>query len=130
MERVHGVQAQPSFRGRRGRRPRQPDDAHADATPRDLTPGDHDVPPFSLGGQDDYAISPDGKELAYTSNIDEVEATSTNNEIFIVPLDGRRAEENLHQPRQRLDAAVFAGRQMARVAFAGAGGVTKAISSR
>src|SRR5438067_2116186 len=33
-----------------------------------------------------YAISPDGQELAYTSNIDEVEATSTNNEIFIVPM--------------------------------------------
>jgi dipeptidyl aminopeptidase/acylaminoacyl peptidase len=56
--------------------------------PRDLTPGDHDVPPFSLGGQDMYAISPDGQELAYTSNIDEVEATSTNNEIFIVPISG------------------------------------------
>jgi len=54
--------------------------------PRDLTPGDHDVPPFHLGGQDMYAISPDGHELAYTSNIDEVEATSTNNEIFIVPI--------------------------------------------
>src|ERR1700730_2963293 len=49
---------------------------------RDLTPGDHDVPPFNLGGQDMHAISPDGQELAYTSNIDEVEATSTNNEIF------------------------------------------------
>ena len=59
-----------------------------DGTPRDLTPGDHDVPPFSLGGQDDYAISPDGQELAYTSNVDEVEATSTNNEIFVVPLAG------------------------------------------
>ncbi len=57
----------------------------ATTLPRDLTPGDHDVPPFSLGGQDMYAISPDGKELAYTSNIDEVEATSTNNEIFTVP---------------------------------------------
>src|ERR1051325_11288679 len=34
---------------------------------RDLTPGDHDVPPFNLGGQDMYAISPDGQELAYTS---------------------------------------------------------------
>ena len=57
-------------------------------TPRDLTPGDHDVPPFHLGGQDMYAISPDGQEVAYTSNIDEVEATSTNNEIFIVPIGG------------------------------------------
>jgi dipeptidyl aminopeptidase/acylaminoacyl peptidase len=60
-------------------------------TPRDLTPGDHDVPPFSLGGQDMYAISPDGQELAYTSNIDELEATSTNNEIFIVPMAGPAA---------------------------------------
>jgi len=58
------------------------------AEPRDLTPGDHDVPPFHLAGQDMYAISPDGQELAYTSNIDEVEATSTNNEIFIVPMQG------------------------------------------
>lgn len=55
---------------------------------RDLTPGDHDAPPFSLGGQDMYAISPDGKELAFTSNIDEVPANSTNNEIFVVPMTG------------------------------------------
>ncbi len=60
----------------------------ASTTPRDLTPGDHDVPPFSLGGQDMYALSPDGQEVAYTSNIDEVEATSTNNEIFVVPTSG------------------------------------------
>src|SRR5436309_2294932 len=60
----------------------------ASTTPRDLTPGDHDVPPFHLGGQDMYAISPDGQEVAYTSNIDEVEATSTNNEIFVVPVAG------------------------------------------
>ena len=56
--------------------------------PRDLTPVDHDVPPFSLGGQDMYAIAPDGQEVAYTSNMDEVEATSTNNEIFIVSITG------------------------------------------
>jgi dipeptidyl aminopeptidase/acylaminoacyl peptidase len=56
--------------------------------PRDLTPGDHDVPPFHLGGQDMYAISPDGQEVAYTSNINEMEATSTNNDIFIVPMAG------------------------------------------
>lgn len=57
-------------------------------TPVDITPGDHDVPPFSLGGQDLYAISPDGQEVAFTSNIDEVEATSTNNEVFVVPISG------------------------------------------
>jgi dipeptidyl aminopeptidase/acylaminoacyl peptidase len=60
---------------------------------RDLTPGDHDVPPFSLGGQDMYAISPDGQEVAYTSNIDQVEATSTNNEIFVVPISGGTAKK-------------------------------------
>lgn len=60
---------------------------------RDLTPGDHDVPPFNLGGQDMYAFSPDGQEVAYTSNIDEVEATSTNNEIFIVSIAGGRAKK-------------------------------------
>ncbi|HEY2392319.1 MAG TPA: S9 family peptidase [Candidatus Angelobacter sp.] len=55
---------------------------------RDLTPGNHDVPPFSLGGQDAYAISPDGQELAFTSNWDEVGAISTNNDIFVVPMTG------------------------------------------
>ena len=91
----------------------------AATTPRDLTPGDHAVPPFSLGGQDMYAISPDGKELAYTSNIDEVEATSTNNEIFVVPMSRRRAEENFHQSRCRHDTALFAGWKIHCLAFAG-----------
>jgi dipeptidyl aminopeptidase/acylaminoacyl peptidase len=57
-----------------------------DPTPRDLTPGDFDAPEFSLGGQDDYAFSPDGKEICYTSNHDKVEATSTNNDLWIVPV--------------------------------------------
>ncbi len=60
----------------------------AGGTPVDITPGDHDVPPFSLGGQDLYAISPDGQEVAFTSNIDEVEATGTNNGVFGVPITG------------------------------------------
>jgi dipeptidyl aminopeptidase/acylaminoacyl peptidase len=55
---------------------------------RDLTPGAHDVPPFSLGGQDQYSFSSDSKEVAYTSNIDEVQATSTNSDIWIVPVAG------------------------------------------
>ena len=55
---------------------------------RDLTPGAHDVPPFSLGGQDQYQFSPDGQEVAFTSNIDEVQATSTNSDVFIVPVAG------------------------------------------
>src|ERR1039458_3035643 len=53
---------------------------------RDLTPGDYDAPEFSLGGQDEYAFSPDGQEICYTSNHDKVEATSTNNDLWIVPV--------------------------------------------
>jgi dipeptidyl aminopeptidase/acylaminoacyl peptidase len=55
--------------------------------PRDLTPGDYDAPVFSLGGQDNYAFSPDGQEICYTSNHDKVEATSTNNDLWIVPVN-------------------------------------------
>src|ERR1700704_2930703 len=60
--------------------------------PRDLTPGDYDAPVFSLGGQDDYAFSPDGQEICYTSNHDKVEATSTNNDLWIVPINGGPAK--------------------------------------
>ncbi|HXT61613.1 MAG TPA: hypothetical protein VN696_01120, partial [Pyrinomonadaceae bacterium] len=55
---------------------------------RDLTPGDYDAPPFSLGGMTDYAFSADSKELAFASNHDKVEATSTNSDVWIVPVRG------------------------------------------
>ncbi len=58
---------------------------HPASIPRDLTPGDYDAPVFSLGGQDDYAFSPDGEEICYTSNHDKVPATSTNNDLWTVP---------------------------------------------
>jgi len=61
-------------------------------TPRDLTPGDFDSPVFSLGGQDNYAFSPDGQEVAYSSNHDKVEATSTNGDIWLVPVNGGAAK--------------------------------------
>ncbi len=60
--------------------------------PRDLTPGDYDAPVFSLGGQDNYAFSPDGQEVCYTSNHDKVEATSTNNDLWVVPVNGGPAK--------------------------------------
>jgi dipeptidyl aminopeptidase/acylaminoacyl peptidase len=92
---------------------------------RDLTPGDHDVPPFNLGGQDMYAVSPDGQELAYTSNIDEVEATSTNNEIFIVPMAGpatagkkiSTSPGNDNTPVYSPDGNHLAWKSMARAGF-------------
>ena len=42
--------------------------AGEDGAVRDLTPGDFDSPAFALGGASDFAFSPDGKELAFTSN--------------------------------------------------------------
>ena len=61
-------------------------------TYRDLTPGDYDAPVFSLGGQDDYAFSPDGQEICYTSNHDKNPAASTNNDLWIVPVSGEQAK--------------------------------------
>jgi dipeptidyl aminopeptidase/acylaminoacyl peptidase len=61
-------------------------------TPRDLTPGDpHDVPPFSLGGPDAYAFSPDSKEIAFEENLDAEPAISTNADIFTLRLDDAAA---------------------------------------
>ncbi len=60
-------------------------------TPKDLTPGKFDVPPFSLGGGDDYAVSPDGQELCYAMNADAEPAMSTNSDLYIVPIGGGEA---------------------------------------
>ncbi len=60
----------------------------AGGAPRDLTPGTRETPPFSLGGPDAYAISPDGKELCYVTNPDPEPATSTNTDLFVVPITG------------------------------------------
>jgi dipeptidyl aminopeptidase/acylaminoacyl peptidase len=62
-------------------------DAALVSVARDLTPGDFDAPVFSLGGQDDYAFSPDGQELCYASNHDAMPAASTNNDLFTVPVN-------------------------------------------
>ncbi len=60
---------------------------------KDLTPGERDAPPFSLGGPDDFAVSPDGKELCFARNLDPVEATSTNAELYVVSLAGGEARK-------------------------------------
>jgi dipeptidyl aminopeptidase/acylaminoacyl peptidase len=62
---------------------------------RDLNPGDvHDVPtdfptdPIGCGCD----ISPDGKELAFTENVDAVPAVSTNSDIFTLDLTNPHAK--------------------------------------
>jgi dipeptidyl aminopeptidase/acylaminoacyl peptidase len=55
---------------------------------RDLTPGKNEVPPFSLGGPDDYDIAPDGQEVCYSRNADAVPATGTNADLYVVSIKG------------------------------------------
>jgi dipeptidyl aminopeptidase/acylaminoacyl peptidase len=70
----------------------------AGGPPKDLTPGTRDVPPFSLGGADDYDISPDGKELCYSMNADPVPAISTNADLFVVSMAGGEARKITSTP--------------------------------
>ncbi len=55
---------------------------------KDLTPGTHEAPPFSLDGAEDYTISPDSTEVAFTMNVDADQALSTNSDIYTVPITG------------------------------------------
>ena len=64
----------------------------ANAAPVDLTPGPHDAPAFSLGGPDDYAISPDGNELCFVSKTVERPEISTDTNLYTVPITGGEAE--------------------------------------
>ncbi len=54
----------------------------------DVTPHPCDAPPISLGSECDYQFSPDGREIAFVMNPDEVVARSTNNSIFTQELKG------------------------------------------
>ena len=59
-----------------------------DGKTRDVTPGDFDSPPFSLGGPTPYDFSPDSKELVFASNRDKEQASSTNSDLWLVSLSG------------------------------------------
>ena len=64
-----------------------PSDGNGEA--KDLTPGgNYDVPPDQRGDENDINFSPDSKELCFTAVTDKVEATSTNGDLFIVPVTG------------------------------------------
>jgi dipeptidyl aminopeptidase/acylaminoacyl peptidase len=90
---------------------------------RDLTPGARDVPPFSLGGSDDYAVSPDGREVAFVRNDDPVEATSTNAELFVAPIAGGLARKVSGSPgydgapRYSPDGSLLAWRAQPRAGY-------------
>ncbi len=56
---------------------------------KDLTPDlKVNSPPAPFGGSDDYAFSPDGKELAFTAEPEKDLAWSTNTDIWTVSVEG------------------------------------------
>ncbi len=65
---------------------------------RDLTPGSLPVPPFSLGGLDAIAFSPDSTQLTYVANIDPDPSISTNSDLFTVPAAGGVAKRITTSP--------------------------------
>lgn len=59
---------------------------------RDLTPGEFNAPPFSVGGGDEFDVSPDGREVVYAQDTERHHAElSTNSDLFIVPIGGGEA---------------------------------------
>jgi dipeptidyl aminopeptidase/acylaminoacyl peptidase len=89
----------------------------------DVTPGEYDTPPIDLGGNWDYAFSPDSKEIAFTRNPDTLIAVSTNNEIYIVTVTGGTPKNisnnpaNDSQPLYSPDGKYIAYRMMRRAGF-------------
>ena len=55
---------------------------------RDLTPGPYPVPPRSLSGDPDYAVSPDGGEVCFVSLRHPDQALSTNLNLWTVSAEG------------------------------------------
>jgi dipeptidyl aminopeptidase/acylaminoacyl peptidase len=90
---------------------------------KDLTQGLRDVPPFSLGGPDDYAVSPDSTELAFVMNADPQPALSTNSDIYTVSLDGgepRKITTGLgadNSPQYSPDGKFLAFRSQSRAGY-------------
>ncbi len=65
---------------------------------RDLTPGDGNTPPFSLGGPEPYVFSPDSTQITYVANTDPDLAISTNSDLFTVPVTGGEAKRITTNP--------------------------------
>jgi dipeptidyl aminopeptidase/acylaminoacyl peptidase len=62
---------------------------------RDLTPNArYDVPPGPFGGSEGYALSPDGREAAFTAKDQgRAEAWTTDVNVYVVPTDGSVAPQ-------------------------------------
>ncbi|HWT51677.1 MAG TPA: S9 family peptidase [Caulobacter sp.] len=84
-------------------------DANGVATgqPIDLMKGfDGDTPTKPYGGDDDFAITPDGKTLAFSAKIaGKDEPWTTNYDLWSVPLDGSEKLRDLTETNKAWDTA-------------------------
>ncbi|MBC7348391.1 MAG: S9 family peptidase [Candidatus Aminicenantes bacterium] len=93
--------------------------------PLDLTPGDYDTPPIALGGELDFSLAPDDKEISFVRNIDpELKlGLGTNNDIFLTTTEGKAIDKltvsraNDIDPKYSPDGRYLAYRAMARPGF-------------
>ncbi len=91
----------------------------------DVTPGDYDTPPISLGSRHDYAFSPEGEQICFVRNIDPELKISlgTNNDLFETSAQGEKIERitenraNDNSPHYSPDGRYIAYRAMARPGF-------------
>jgi dipeptidyl aminopeptidase/acylaminoacyl peptidase len=82
------------------------EDGVADGTPVRLSRLDADVPSRVWGGNEEYAISPDGKTLYFAARLrNRDEPMSTNFDIYAVPMNGKGKAENLTSVNEALDTA-------------------------
>lgn len=93
------------------------------AKPIDLSGSlDADVPSKPFGGSEEYAFSPDGRDLVFTARIaGQSEAWSTNFDLYSVAADGSSPPRNLTVANQAWDTApVFSpdGKILAYLAMA------------
>ena len=89
----------------------------------DLTPGGYNTPPLDLGSSNDYTFSPEGKEVCFVRNTDELIAASTNNDLFINNLPSGEVSKltdnkaNDNNPNYSPDGKYIAFASMTRPGF-------------
>jgi dipeptidyl aminopeptidase/acylaminoacyl peptidase len=64
-------------------------------TPVNISGRIGDVPGKPFGGREDFALSPDGSEVAFAVRAMQGEAWSTNFDVYLTPADGSAAPRNL-----------------------------------
>jgi dipeptidyl aminopeptidase/acylaminoacyl peptidase len=67
-------------------------DAETGKIQKDLTPGRWVSPIFSLGGDRGYDFSPDSRELCFVSNREKDQASTTNADLWLTPIEGELSE--------------------------------------